>query len=411
MRRLERNKSKGGGIPPLFFKTIVFAIFAVPISSVIKIQPADFWFVQYLALISFFVIMAGLVVWETSSALGLLVFLSLFSFIIVANQSPRALMCLFQITSGCLIIHLLSFMNKQQRMFHVKSILGFAFLQGLFLIVQLFHKDPFFKSLEDFTKSVPVGWMGSFNQIGLFSAVTAPFSFIFCPGILIVNLLGLICSKTTTCWISFAVIAAFFFRRIKTRLKVLLLLLSLVGAIFFYMHVERITFRAFRERFVIVKHSINDVIDGKIWMEMKDENIKKLVTCNPLFGYGLGNFMVISPRTQSDYLGADMINRDGTIGKKGHRYAHAHNDPVEFFYEFGYLGLAWMIYAGNEVIGRFRRARKTKILMASSLALLAQFICSLGIFTVHTALGGFFLILFLGLFYGEVRDGTQAGVV
>jgi O-antigen ligase len=141
------------------------------------------------------------------------------------------------------------------------------------------------------------------------------------------------------------------------------------------------------------KLSVSQVNAGKALMvndKTKETMVKK---CNPWFGFGFGQFMKISPYTQK------AIIKHGV-----HRYEHAHNDYIEVLFDLGRVGVVLLIALFVDMVLLFKKAKKTPLLVASAAAILAYAVCALAIYTVHTATGGVFLAIYLGLFLAEALN-------
>ncbi len=373
------------------FKLSLLAVFLVPLSGIIPLRGTDIWYVQYLGL--FCVLLFGiiLVLWQTNKYLSLIVAVGLYSTIVVAHQNPRAILCLIQIALSCLAIHIISKFSYRQRMMLLKTLLVFMVLNGLYVIVQSLNMDPIFNYKHDVTIDDPVGLSGSHNQAGLFFGVTTPLALAFCPSLIVFNILGLWLSSTASAWVGTLVgVGTFLFFRVK-KFAIFLLTLSVILFCVYFNKVEAIDSIKYKERANVVLQAIDSVTSGKIVLTKGD--LSKIVTCNPLFGYGLGNFMRLAPYAQNEFIHFTF----------SHRYAHAHNDYAEWFFETGYIGLLALLAFLINFFWNFIRAKKTKILVISFSCIIVHMVTALGIFTIHTAVSGMLLIIFLGIFEGERR--------
>ena len=167
----------------------------------------------------------------------------------------------------------------------------------------------------------------------------------------------------------------------------------------FYTNFENLSKIAVKERIDLVKHTISQVNAGKAIM--KKDNLTKVVMCNPWFGFGLGNFIRISPYTQDVFLYKPIP------GIKQHVYSHAHNDYAEGFFELGRIGIVLILLLIGDFFYRFIKSRKTILLYLYFSCVLAHMISALGVFTIHTATSGMMLVLFLGLFEGELNEQRE----
>ena len=182
------------------------------------------------------------------------------------------------------------------------------------------------------------------------------------------------------------------------------------ASLVFFMRFELISARKIIERVELVQHCVKEVTTGRATMRRVNGQVEQRqeITANPLFGFGLGNFMRISPLTQWQFLDKSIKKGDGN---PIHRYEHAHNDYVEYFYETGWVGLVVLCWVLVDFAWRFIKANKTKLLVTSFLAVVAQLVCAMGIYTVQTILSATLLVIFLGIFYSEEKHGQPTAVV
>ena len=103
------------------------------------------------------------------------------------------------------------------------------------------------------------------------------------------------------------------------------------------------------------------------WVGGKNYNI----TCSPWFGFGIGKFMQYFPRYISCIKEYDELQ---------FKYAHAHNDYVEFFFELGWIGLMLLIWLLTEVFIEFSKSLKTGQVVIGFSALVAYMVCAMGLF-------------------------------
>ncbi len=90
------------------------------------------------------------------------------------------------------------------------------------------------------------------------------------------------------------------------------------------------------------------------------------------------------------------------------RYEHAHNDLVEALFEYGYIGFVFVVWLILLIVKSFVLCRiKTKNLIIAFSSLIAQGVCSLGVYVIHAPLSFFMLCLTLGIFYGELKDAHK----
>ena len=236
------------------------------------------------------------------------------------------------------------------------------------------------------------GFSASPNQSGVFFGTTLPIVVRLFPIALPLSILGLLYAKTTSAWIGALFGVGFLFSYSKHRKYVLLVVISLTAL--FFLKFETISKPALEERFLLYKNTIRSSVIGEIPLYFGDKTIT--AKWNPLIGAGYGSFKQLSPNSQSGYLPEADRN-------KAHRYKHAHNDYLEIFFEFGWLGLCAVVIFILILIKSFRNAKKSETLMIVSSCLVAQMVMSLGIFTIHTATSGMLFIIMLGLYFGEIK--------
>lgn len=397
-----------------FENFILFSIVAVPLSAVIPLPGTDVWFVQYLGLFSFFILCVVFFLWDFNKFISIFLGLAWYSTIFVSGQHPRSMFCLIQMAFGCLAIKFMSRFDEKMIWKILYAVFFAALLNSLWTVVQFFNFDPIFNNITDISKDDTVGFVGSHNQLGVFMSVTAPVTFAIFPPTVLLNAFAIFCSKTTSSWVGLVVgmitLTALlnkkiFYNFIKTFWAVVLVI-ALASYVFFSKF-DTFSEIAYGERLNLYRHTINSVFQEKMQIFMG--NVTVIKTCNMFFGYGLGSFIMLSPKSQQ------FID-----SRFSHRYEHVHNDYFEVLFEMGISGFISMLFIIFDIIIKFIKAEKTKILIVAFASLVAHMTNSLGIYAVHTATSGMLLIIFLGIFYGEIgrqrrinesTAGTQASLV
>lgn len=390
---------------------VLLAIFAIPLGGMIPVAGADIWYAQYLVLLSMLPIGIAVALWKFNKYISLFLLVCTFSTMVghngeswVLTQQPRSILCLVQICLVYLAVYQISTFSDKYRRYVLYGIIGLFCLQGFWVILQWFNIDPVWDGVGTYMSGNKiddtVGLSGSHNQVGLFFAVVLPLITAYCWWLLPLGIFGLFCSTTTAAFVG-GIVGCFVYGLYRFRFKFLVIGIPLVilCSLIFYNKFETISSVAFNQRISLVKHSITAVESGKI--VMKRGNQYKIITCNPWFGYRLGNFMRISPWAQ-----------DFMEPWEKHVYSHAHNDYVEVYFDLGRLGFISLMLILIDFFWKFWKAKKTKMLLVSFSCVVAHMVCALGIFTVQTAVSGMMLILFLGIFYGsldslEVDDGKS----
>ena len=389
-----------------YFILIVLSIFLIPLSSVkpgiflgafSQMKASDLWYVQYVIMTTLLFIGLSLRIMKYNFLLGIFTLLCLFSAIFVTYQAPRSMFVAIQIYLSVLAIIYISKIDFKKREFLLKCITIMAVIQCLWTIVQFFQLDPFFRYVGslDITEITPgvkindsVGLSGSRNQLGLYLSNTLPLILNYSVWFLPFSLFALFCSTTSASIIGGFSACIFYVSFLKRKFLPLLLIVFILAGLCFYTKFETINDIIINERITLWKATIQAVKDGKLYMNVN--NLNQTVYCNSWFGFGLGSFIIYSPMSQM-YM---VYN---------HFYEHAHNDYLEILFDMGYIGFFVVILILADLLFKFIKAKKTKFLVLVSACLLSHFINALNIYTVQTAVSGSLLILFLGLFYGEIR--------
>ncbi len=399
----------------------ISTLFIVPFFGVIKLGVGDVWYSHYIGLFSCFCFGVSLVLWKFNKYISMFLILCWFSTIfghdgtrIITSQHPRQFLILIQLLFASLAVYTIYRFPVKYRGYLIKAIIALFIVQSILVCLQFLNLDPLYKGIGVFMKEGQaddtVGFAASHNQIGLFYAVTSPIILSVCPYLIPFTLLGLYGSTTSIAWVAFIISNGFYVIVTKKKILSIIVLIMVLLSAAYMLKVDKISSIAFNERFNLVKNTISQVNNGRAVMRQSNvdifgkvhyNNMIKVATCNPWLGFGIGNFQRISPHTQRHFI---------KYSQK-HTYAHAHNDLVEVYFEMGIVGLILVLLIIIDIVYKFIVTRKTKILIISFTCLLSQFIASLGIFTVHTAMSGMLLIVMLGIFYGEVKDGTDSRMV
>lgn len=156
------------------------------------------------------------------------------------------------------------------------------------------------------------------------------------------------------------------------------------------------------------KHAIISTIKGRIEIgtvltdrqKGRDEVVaRRDVTFNPILGCGFGNFLRIFPKVPQDSREFNCWNE---------KFTHAHNDYVEGFMELGYLGIISLLAVILNFFYRFLNAVKDKELVLYFCVVLAYLLNATGNFLSQLAISGILLVIFWGLFEGEIKERKYA---
>ena len=374
----------------------------IPLSGILPVKGVDVWFVQYLSLTTIFFFGVSLVLWKFNKYLSIFTIVCLFSMIFVANYSFRAILCLMQIDLACLAAYGISKLNRNQRRWILRAIVTIVLIQSLWVCVQAMNKDPIFhlvaKDGPYYELDDTVGFCGSRNQLGVLLATTGPVVLTLFPWILPLVIFGLWSSTTSSAWMAFIISCGFLTYFKSKKIFIFLVISSIImSAVFFTKFEKASPFAGIGGRITPLKRAIVSVYEGKI--SIRKQNVERRITCNPIFGFGLGNFLKIFPHYQA--------NKDENFNTATDKYAHLHNDIGEATFELGWSGLISILLLLLTLFIRFIKAKKTQEVLIYFSCLSAYLMCAMFIFPTHTAVSGMWLILFYGMYSGVIREQNE----
>lgn len=305
------------------------------------------------------------------------------------------------------------FISTQKKWFWdliFRCVIGLVVIQTIYLILQYLNLDPVFDMVGFEGKNVDstVGLSASPNQIGVFFANTSPLLYFVHPLFYVISLFGIMMSKTTSALIGSVIgVFSYIYLTKNVRQFFMFAVMLIVGASIFFGKFENINDRIIGERVRLWEHTISQVIDGEAHVERYGERLT--ITTNLLNGYGLGNFIRISPYTQEPVIMTEEVKAHvrlhGDGAKPQHVYGHAHNDLVEIFFELGLIGLViWLLWAYDLYI-RVTSLKLNKYILIPACCLTAHFVTGLGVFSVHTAVSGMLVVLMYGVLEGGLKNG------
>jgi hypothetical protein len=375
---------------------IILAIFLVPIASIITIKGTIVWYPQLLALQMMGAICYASMFWRFNKFISLFLAYLAFSYIYVASASPRTQMCLL---IGYLAIAVTLAVSKLKELKWIYiALIGMSILSVAYSVLQSFGIDPIFVQIGGGKEDV-VSFMGSHNQLGIYSCANAFWSPFLIP-IAVIPIFFAKCNSALIGLIAGSLIYGYFlygFKKVGTFLFAILLLLIPWWSFNHKSSAEIL------ERFSIWKLTIHQLIEGKIETSDLSGN-KSVIQGSPFTGFGLGNFFVYSPYSQYEIWGLTKTDPS----KIEHFYEHAHNDLVEAIYEFGYVGFTIIIFCIISVVMVFIKSSKTSGVVLTFSSLVAQSVSSLSVYIFHAPVSLFMFCLTLGLFYAEVnKNGTN----
>lgn len=373
-------------------KLILGSIFVVPMASIIPISGTISWYPQLLAFMALGFACIAMILWDTNKYISMFLIYATLSYLVVCNQSPRAMLCLITGCGGILFAYLIS--KSKVNIF--SALLLFSFINFVYVVFQTFKLDPIFVANPSSLIDRTVGFMGSRNQLGIYSACSGILLTYLSPWFLLLStpILLVKCSSAFVGLMAGLVSWCFLMGHKAVAIGITLLLLISIPI---FIHFKQSLVYELKERTNIWRLSIEQTVNGKLEQYDKGTKVSE-IKCNPLFGYGIGNFFVMSPKSQEKTI--DPMY--------SHRYEHAHNDLVEAFFEFGYIGLTIIMLAISKVVSDFIHCvHKTKTLIVSFSALICLSVCSLGVYVFHAPVSLFMFCLVLGLFYKEINDAKE----
>ncbi len=398
-----------------YFILIVISVFLIPLSAVkpgiflgmfSQMAVSDLWYIQYVMMTIMLFTGLSLMIAKENIPLSLFSWFCLFSSMAVTYQAPRSIFVMLQIYLSILAVIYISKLDEKKSIILLKCVVVMAVIQALWTILQYFQKDPIFTyvgalTVDDLSHSTvklndTVGLSGSRNQLGIYLSDTLPLVLNYIPWFLPFSLFALFCSTTSASFVGGCSACLFHLFFNKKKWFVPALGFILIAGIIFYLKFETVNDIIISERLVLWKETIKAVNIGDLYLNVN--NMNRHINCNPWFGYGLGSFLMYSPFSQ-------------TYMVHNHLYEHAHNDYIQAFFELGRIGFVLLLIILADLLIKFIKAKKTWLLILVSACLLSHFINALNIYTVQTAVSGFLLILFLGLFYGEVRRNGELAKV
>lgn len=373
---------------------IIASIFIIPLSGVLPLRGQPVWYGQYLGLLFMLLFSISLFLWNFNKWLSIFTFICLGSTFFIAKISPRALILLFQLDLACLASYGISRLPVKYHKYILYSLFGLILIQTIWIILQFFNLDFIFSSLKRPGKDEIVGFSGASNQLGTFFALTTPFSIYIFPPLVIMNIIGLVLAKSSFAFISALGGSIVYILNQKLSRKRILLVsfLIILSMAIFFIKGEKIKAGDFPSRLFVWKYAALDTLKGKCEIEKFGNKIA--IGCNPLFGFGFGNFQLVFPFRPPP-------PREGYFNTYDEHFTHAHNDYVEVFFEMGKLGIFSLGFLLLMFIYNFYKSKKSKLLILYFSSIIVWLLNASGNFLSQLAVSGMFLIIFYGLYESE----------
>lgn len=379
---------------------IAAAVFVIPVASIVAIPGTIIWYPQYLAFIFFGLLVFSFSIWKSNKILSILAAYLSFSYVFIAQASPRSMLCLVSSLLGILLICKVAELKNTKPLFY--SFVAIAVLQFFYVLCQNFNIDPFFRKATDPTSFEVVGFLGSHNQLAIFYAAITPLLFSIHPLFAAPVMAVFFMAKCTSAIVG-AAAGCLLLNKHKLNGWVFVVVSAAIlvyGAVLIDADTN-ISTTVFSERLAILKLTLKEAAAGVA--EVARNGQAFVVKTSPLVGFGVGNFFTLAMGTQENVLLVDP-----RVHPSGHYYEHAHNDLVECFFDLGYIGTAIVLAFVAWLVLMFIEAPKTNLLCAYFCSVVAQAVCSLGVYIVHAPVSFFIFCLTIGLFLQEARHANKS---
>ena len=386
---------------------IILSIFLVPIASMIAIPGTIVWYPQLLALQFIGGLSFASLFWKLNKFIAIFLAYLVFSYIYVTGATPRSLMCLMIGYAAISLTLITSKLKSDDLKLVYRCLIGISLLSIAYSISQFFGYDPIFKSMFGGKEDV-VSFMGSHNQLGIYSSANAFWS-TWCIPMAIIPIFFAKCNSAMIGLISGSCVYLYFKFNKKVLRDVVVLIAILLIPWWHFCHKGS---GELNERFNIWKLTLSQLFHGRI--DSCDLSGKKeVIRATPLFGFGLGDFFVFSPFSQYKMWGfkdTEIYQGGNPNGKIQHFYEHAHNDSIEALFEFGYVGFFIIMLIIISVVMVFIRSSKTDGIVLTFSSLVAQSVSSFSVYVFHAPVSLFMFCLTLGLFFAEVSNEKQSKI-
>lgn len=368
-------------------------LIATLLGAIIPQKIGTTWYSQFLTLLFFLYLTPILILWNFNKYLSLFIGVCVFSSFFVAKISPRALVLLGQLEMLSLVSYGVSKFSAPQRKAIRRVLIGIFLFQCLYLLFQFLNKDIFFNRIGIPSEDMLVGFMGASGQLGSAQAVLSPIvlgsSLLFLP----FSLISIAVSKSFFSCVSIIVglsILVYFLHR--EHFKLFLILIVLFG-FFFSTKIDTVNSSQVSTRVSVWRHSITSVLKGEVKANRNGSDF--IVKCNPLFGYGFGNFLIIFP----------YVPQQENFNYSNEKFTHAHNDFIETgFFETGIIGAIFLTLLIAMFFVGFCLTKKTPELAVYFSSIVVYMINASGNFVSHMAFTGLCLAVIYGLYEGVRRE-------
>lgn len=376
-------------------KKDIIPILFIPITLLSAIIPNKFgiWHIQYLGFLLVIFLMISFQLYNFNKWLVLFLLTCTFSTFFISKMNARSVVLLIQLYLGAVVAYYVSLSNQKTRKYINICVFALILLQILWISLQAWNKDPIFSSTANRKLDDMVGFSASANFLGTFFALTMPVSLSFNPLYGILNLIGLFISKSSFAFISGIVSGlVYLYYKNKKLFKIILLIILIIGGLFFGIF-DKVRMTDLQTRFAVWQYALSSVKRGIVPIEQLNQT--RMISCNPIFGYGFGNFLAIFP----------FIAHQDRFNYANEKFTHAHNDYVEnFIFELGYIGIIVLLLMIINFILNFIKSKKDNELILYFSVMTAYLLNASGNFLSHNPVAGAFLIIYYGLYEGKRRE-------
>lgn len=331
--------------------------------------------------------MFSVVVSRVNKSLAVLSLYCSVSYLFVANQHPRSFFCLILAYVGISIICILS--RAKDTYPFMLGFIALALAQFILITLQIFNLDPFFHKVDNYNQSVVVGVVGSANQMAYFYALVAPYLGVFA----IISAIAIFYSKCSTAAVAF-LIGMFIYNYIYYKSRAVIL--TVIVLIFCMAMWNRFDtpMGSFKERIIVWKLSIEQLVRGEAKQQLsEDRHNIRIIKGNLFLGYGIGKFAIVSPNSQSERL-----------GHRQHIYEHAHNDYIEYVYDFGLVGCLIIFFVIKSFFEKLIKIQWNRYNTKILISMVIQLICMIGVYSIHAPSSYLMFCITVGLLYAEANN-------
>jgi len=254
------------------------------------------------------------------------------------SRAPYLSFTIYLSVIVCAYLYLLCFSMEWEPIFN--TIQSLFMLSFLLIIMQALKKD----TLLNFGRDEAVVFGSIFNSMLLASYITCltPFLLIRNKLYIVPVLIIAVMSRSSGMVLSLAAGVIFYsFFKIRNKIAYIAVVMVLILGMLTYAYHDKQFDKFFKGR----------AARWPVWVKTV-----QLVNENPYSGWGIGTYKILFP-----VLSGQMIEESG----EKHTWMRAHNDWVQFPFELGYVGFAFVLGLVGYLMWLFKRAIKTEPIILS----------------------------------------------